>query len=214
MFAHAEYAFRTDDESLKLNLIREIINEGLKVKYYIVRHNLTDEEAFLIESTLIDLLTYPHFNTGNILTNIAAGHHQWDEGIKTVEEIGILYDCSPIRIHDRDRVLLVSLNKSFDQAKADGVYRRLDLYDATRRYWAISQIKSQSVKYVLGVYRGIVRSVLKVDSCSWTDVSDDGTKFRKPRCCFEGELLQGSEYLNKDVSDYPFGSGGAIRYIP
>ena len=29
-----------------------------------------------------------------------------------------------------------------------------------------------------------------------------------------GTLIADSPYLNKDVSDYPFGSGGAIRYIP
>lgn len=38
--------------------------------------------------------------------------------------------------------------------------------------------------------------------------------FSKERCCFHGTLIADSPYLNKDVSDYPFGSGGAIRYIP
>ena len=41
----------------------------------------------------------------------------------------------------------------------------------------------------------------------------EGTKFKKERCVFEGELIEKSPYMNKDVSDYPFGSGGAVRYI-
>ncbi len=66
---------------------------GLEVKYYIFRHNLTEQEAYLVESSIIDLLTYPAFNKENILTNIVSGHHQWNEGIKTDAEINILYDC-------------------------------------------------------------------------------------------------------------------------
>lgn len=33
------------------------------------------------------------------------------------------------------------------------------------------------------------------------------------RCCFYGVLIADSPYLNKDENDYPFGSGGAIRYV-
>lgn len=213
VFDHAANAIKSDEESLKLNVIRDIQREGLNVKSYIIRHKLTDEEAFLVESALIDLLTYPQFNTESVLTNIVSGHHQWDEGIKTVEEIRALYDCAPIKVSEGDVILLVSLNKSFDQAKANGVYRRTNIYDATRRYWAIGASKPSSIKYVLGVYKGVVRSVIKVNSYRWVKQADDGTIFNKQRCCFEGELLEDSPYLNKDVSAYPFGSGGAIRYL-
>jgi hypothetical protein len=111
-------------------------------------------------------------------------------------------------------LLLVSLNKSFDQAKANGVYRRIDIYESTRKYWKISKNAPQEIKYVLGVYKGVVRSVIEVSSWEWTDVAEDGTKFKSDRCIFEGKLLNDSAYLNKDVSDYPFSRfGGAVRYI-
>lgn len=71
-----------NDKSLKLDVIRCILNEGKQVELYILRHNLTEDSAFIVESTLIDLLTYSKFNRTNQLTNIVAGHHQWDEGIK------------------------------------------------------------------------------------------------------------------------------------
>ena len=112
-----------------------------------------------------------------------------------------------------ETLLLVSLNRSFDQAKAKGVYRRLDIYESTRKYWAIGKNMPKEIKYVLGVYRGIVRSVIEVESWKWSLVSEDGTIFKRERCMFEGRLIEDSQYLNKDVSDYPFGSGGAIRYI-
>ena len=91
--------------------------------------------------------------------------------------------------------------------------RRIDIYEATRKYWKIGKNAPQEIKYVLGVYKGVVRSVIEITSWEWTDVAEDGTKFKSDRCIFEGKLINDSTYLNKDVSDYPFGSGGAVRYI-
>ncbi len=228
VFQHCMAAIQEEEDSLKLNLIREIIASGEEVGHYILRHKLSEHEAFQIESVLIDFLTYDRFNTSRVLTNIVCGHHQWDEGIKTVNEIEALYNCEKIKINARQPmksndssssqqrfILLVSLNRSFDDAKAHGVYHRIDIYDKTRRYWAISKQQAPKIDYVLGVYRGIVRAVLKVEGCEWVTCDESQTtKFNKERCCFHGRLENDSPYLNKDVSDYPFGSGGAVRYIP
>ena len=213
IFQHAKDALDDSDQSLKLDIIRSILRDGREVGLYILRHNLTEETAYVVESVLIDLLTYSKFNKTSILANIAAGHHQWDEGIKDVDEIDSIYNCMKIDINQKDTLLLVSLNKSFDQAKANGVYRRIDIYEKTRKYWKISKNAPQEIKYVLGVYKGVVRSVIEVNSWHWTTVAEDGTTFDKERCVFEGKLIEDSPYLNKDISDYPFGSGGAVRYI-
>lgn len=213
VFDHVNEAINDDVQSLKLDTIRNIHKSNLKVEHYILRHNLSEEEAYMLESALIDFMTYKAFNMESVLTNIVCGHHQWDEGIKTVEELQTIYDCKPIEIKETDTLLLVSLNQSFNQTNAKGVYRRPDIYEATRKYWLIGKNRPQTIQYVLGVYRGIVRSVIKVDTYKWVRIADNGTCFKRPRCCFEGELLTDSPYLNKDVSSYPFGSGGAIRYI-
>ena len=213
VFQHAKDSLNENDQSLKLDIIRSILNEGKQVGLYILRHNMTEETAFTVESVLIDLLTYTKFNKTNQLVNIVAGHHQWDEGIKSIDEINAIYNCDAIDVISGDTLLLVSLNRSFDQAKAEGVYRRVDIYEATRKYWSISRKSASGVKYVLGVYRGVARSVVEVKSMKWTSVAEDGTIFKRERCIFEGKLIEDSPYLNKDVSGYPFGNGGAIRYI-
>lgn len=213
IFDHANDSLNEDFESHKLDTIRNIRESGLSVEYYIIRHHLAEEDAFMVESTLIDFLTFPQFNLENVLTNIVSGHHKWDEGIKTIGDIQTIYDCQPIEIGEENGILLVSLNKSFNQAKAEGVYQRLNIYEATRKYWPIGKDRPATIKYVLGIYRGIVRSVVKVNGFRWCSIAEDGTKFTKPRCCFEGELVEDSPYLNKDVAAYPFGSGGAVRYI-
>lgn len=214
IYQHAEAALDENNESLKLSTIRSIHDAGLEVEYYIIRHNLSEAEAFLVESVVIDLLTYEAFSTETVLTNIASGHHQWDEGIKTENEIKLLYDCAKIDPIPGDRLLLVSLNKSYNQSKAYGVYRRNSDYESARKYWSISPYKADKIDYILGVYRGIVRIVIKVKSHSTSDISEDGTVFIKPRFIFEGDIISDSPYLNKSVEDYPFGSGGAITYIP
>ena len=214
IFQHAENACKDDESNLKLDTIRNIIQGGKKVEYYILRHNLTEEEAYIVESTLIDLLTYPKFNKEFQLANISAGHHQWDEGIKSVEDVNALYCRAKIKPKEGEKLLLVNLNQSFDKAKSKGVYQRLNIYEATRKYWVIGKNQPQQIKYILGVYKKIVRSVIKVESYTWVEsAEEDGTIFPKPRCCFEGQLCKDSPYLNKDISDYPFGSGAAIRYI-
>lgn len=214
VFQHCNAAITDSEESLKLNLIRDIIASGNKVEHYILRHKLSEKEAFQIESVLIDFLTYSKFNTENILTNIVSGHHQWDEGIKTVDEISAIYDCEKINITHNGHLLLVNLNRSFNDAKARGVYQRTNIYEKTRKYWAIAKRRAAQITYVLGVYHGIIRAVIKVDGYEWSDYDEESkVNFKKERCCFYGTLDTESPYLNKDVSDYPFGSGGAVRYI-
>ncbi len=214
VYQHAQAAIVDDSKSLKLSIIRNIKDLGLEVKYYIIRHNLTEEEAYLVESSIIDLLTYPAFNKENILTNLVSGHHQWDEGIKTDTEINTLYNCPKIEPITGDKLLLVSLNKSYNQSNAHGVYRRANDYESARKYWAISSYKANKIDYILGVYRGIVRIVINVKGHKICAVAEDGTVFKKPRFAFEGDIVTDSPYLNKDVTDYPFGSGGAVTYIP
>lgn len=130
VFQHCLAAIQEDDETLKLNTIRAILNSGLEVGHYILRHKLSEEEALQMESLLIDVLTYSAFNTEHVLANIKCGYHQWNEGIKTVEEIGIIYECEKINIdsNDKGHILLVCLNRSYDSAKAKIGYKRVDIY--------------------------------------------------------------------------------------
>lgn len=214
VYQHAQAALSDDSQSLKLSTIREILSLRLEVKYYIIRHNLSEQEAYLVESSIIDLLTYKAFNKENILTNIVSGHHQWNEGIKTDEEINILYDCPKIEPIPGERLLLVSLNKSYKQSKASGVYLRSNDYESARKYWKISPNKADKIDYILGIYKGIVRIVIRVKGKTLCSVAEDGTVFNKPRFAFDGDIVTDSPYLNTDVTDYPFGSGGAITYIP
>ena len=129
-------------------------------------------------------------------------------------EMELTFDCPKIAPVDGERLLLVSLNRSFDSTKAIGIYKRTDEYDATRKYWRINIDRAKKVDYVLGVYKGIVCTVYKPSAWESYTHADDGTPFKTRRYGFVGEKVPESPYLNTSVAEYPFGRGGVITYIP
>lgn len=209
VFMHATDALASDAPSLKRHIIRDIIGQGRKVKPYILRHRLTEDEAYKVESTLIDLLTYPDFNTASVLTNLQGGHHQWDEGIRTIDEINELYDCPSLSPLRQERLIAVKLNRTYHPGNPEKVYQRENIYEATRKYWRLNPEKAKMADYVLSVYGGIVRAVFK--PLRWYSVKD-ATLFAGVRYAFEGNEVTKSPYLNKDVRTYVSGQS-PVRYI-
>ena len=69
VFNHIKCALEFETISDKYEKIREIQNKNKTVEHIIVRHGLTEKEAFEIEATLID--TFDFLTSG--LTNIAGG---------------------------------------------------------------------------------------------------------------------------------------------
>lgn len=217
VFAHACDALEYEDANTdKLEKIREIMKSGYEVEHYIIRHKLTEEDAFTVESVLIDFLTYQEFNTESLLTNIVAGHHQWNEGIKTVDQIMQIYDCEPLLLKPGHKLLMVNLNRTYMKKSEDGMRVNSDLYEITRKYWKVSKHNADQIDYLLGVYKGVVRCVLK-PTTEWLPFKHrekDGRVII--RYYVEGIIddKEGNDlYLNKDVTEYPFPSRGAIRYI-
>ena len=157
VFSHANDALEYEDVSTdKLEKIREIIKSGHEVKHYIIRHKLTEEDALTVESVLIDFLTYKEFNTESLLTNIVAGHHQWNEGIKTVDQIMQIYDCKPLQLKPGHKLLMVNLNRTYMKKSEDGMRGNSDLFEITRKYWRVSKYNADQIDYLLGVYKGVV----------------------------------------------------------
>lgn len=217
VFAHACDALEYEDVNTdKLEKIREIMKSGYEVEHYIIRHKLTEEDAFTVESVLIDFLTYQEFNTESLLTNIVAGHHQWDEGIMTTDQIMQIYDCKPLQLKSGHKLLMVNLNRTYNKKDKNGMRVNSDLYEITRKYWKVSKLNADQIDYLLGVYKGVVRCVLK-PTTEWLPFKHrekDGRVII--RYYVEGIIddKEGNDlYLNKDVTEYPFPSRGAIRYI-
>jgi hypothetical protein len=204
VFNHVACSLDETQDSDKLNIIREITQDGDTVKHFIVRHDLTESEAFLVESVLIDFLSYSDFFSIRSISNIQAGHHQWFKGIKTVDELEVLYACEPLELKDiKHNLVTININKTYN-IKND---YHPNIYESTRKSWKMSEARLDQIEYVLSEYRSVVRAVFK--PVKWLKNGN--------RWMFEGEEVLDREirdlYLNKTVPEKRKGEANPIKYF-
>lgn len=196
VFNHVKEALTLPINHDKAKLIREIYNEGFEVIPKILRHGITQELAYEIECACIDLLGLDN------LTNIVNGHHSWERGLSSIDEINQLYDAAPVVINPNHPTVMININR---------LYRRhmtpAQLYDTTRQSWKIAQSRRQHTQYAIAEYRGVVREVYVIDS--WFQVGAN-------RWGFNGRIADPEIrdlYINKSVEAYRTrGSQNPIRY--
>ncbi len=198
IFQHLKCAIQQETESDKLNQIREIIENNHEVEHYILRHGLEEKEAFQIEAILIDL-----FQTFSDISNIVRGFDSLDRGIKTAADVESYYSAQPIYKKEfRHKVILININKSYKHSNCD-------VYEATRKSWAMKIEKAEEAEYVLSEYKGVIRKIYKPER--W--FKNDANK----RCFFEGVEVKDSGilnyYLNKQYKDKQQGQANPILYI-
>ncbi len=155
VFAHVECAIKsTDTDNLKEEIIKDIIGSGHKVKHYILRHGLTEDEAFQLEAALIDFIGKD--NLSNQQGGHDSRHDSSDFGIKTTDEISAMYDAEPL---DTDiPIILININKLYHRKITDS-----ELYESTRKSWKLGERKNKA-KYAVAHYRGLTRAVYEIES--------------------------------------------------
>lgn len=193
IFQHVAGALKSPEMNEKLNLIREIQNEGFEVEHYILRHGLTQELSLEIESACIDLLGLYK------ITNIVNGHDSWERGLKTVDEIAQHYDARVITI--TEPTIIININKLYKRFMSPQ-----ELYEATRSSWKVALHRRNSVLYAVAAFRGLVREVYKIDS--WNPKGD--------RWEFIGKIAEPEvreKYINQSLDNYiTKGSQNPIKY--
>jgi hypothetical protein len=189
------------DEIRKIQIIHEIESSGLQVKHSILRHGLTEKEAFEIESSVIDLIGIEN------LSNIVKGHNSTDRGLMSLEDIEIKYQA--VSANFNEPALLININKRYfhDMPAAD-------LYEATRKYWKIDRNRVSDIHIICAVYVGIIREVY--NPVSWHEAPTDNPD-GQGRSFFEGKIAPSDtreKYINKSVSRYwTQGSQNPIKYV-
>lgn len=200
----------TDASTLKHDIINEINQRGQTVKHIIIRHGLSDSEAFQIEASLIDTLTY----CGLLLSNKQGGHNSIEKGLMTSEEIIRLYNAQPLDQINNDCVL-ININKNYVRGKGEQ-----SIYKATKETWTIRKDKLKQLKYVLSEYRGLIVEVFEVKT--WYEKNRGfGPKAKKHGQTkigygFDGEVAPyniRNLYINKSIAHTKKkGAAQVIRY--
>ena len=141
-----------ESEKLKLKTISEIKDAGLEVQKIIINSNLTEEEAFAAEASLINAFNYV---SDARLTNIVAGHHSTEA--LSVDEYERIYGAVELEEKDiKHRILVIKINRLYQRDMDEKV-----LYDAVRGVWRASKEKVKKIEYVFGVYNALIVAVYK-----------------------------------------------------
>ena len=149
IFDHVAFAMKNPHVSTeKCDLIRKLYPN--KLDYRIVRHKLTESEAFMLEASLIDVLKFCGLN----LTNQMNGHHTDMFGMMTIDEIKNLYSAQQLTSMSND-CIIININKTYHSG--------VSIYDATRSCWRIDKNKLCKIKYVLAEYRGLIVEAFEVN---------------------------------------------------
>jgi len=211
VFEHLNCALENATQNDKYDKIREIEQgRGKKVKHLILRHGMTEQVAFEVEATLIDLFS---FLEGG-LTNIQSGHSSGLVGLMTTDEVIRKYNAEDLD-ELSDPAIIININRTYKEHR----YDRDGIYQATRSSWIVGESRRKSVRYALSEYRGLIVEVFEIIG-DWYPVprSDKKNKNGEPqvRWAFEGKVAEDqirNKYINKSVAHLKKpGAANPIRY--
>lgn len=107
VFCHVKDSLENEILSDKLERIRYIHAAGLEVNHLIIRHGLTEEEAFEVEAALIDFVGLQG------LTNLVHGQDADSRGQMSVADVISKYDAPPAEINEP--MVLITVNRLYNR---------------------------------------------------------------------------------------------------
>jgi len=197
-----------DLESNKLLKIQELKKQKKQPLIELLRYGLTDNEASLVEASLIDFIGLSD------LTNKVRGLHSNSLGRLLVDDITLKYTAEDINVDDD--VISITVNQLYHSKISSE-----ELYESTRGVWTVGE-RREKAKYAFAVFQGVVREVYNIHT--WHKAGTQIYKFRKissddypNRWEFQGEIAESKireKYLRKSIRNYlSRGSQNPIKYI-
>lgn len=189
-------------EHEKNKRIFDINSSGANVKKYVIRHGLTEIEAFHLKASLIDIFSSDVWENRK-LSNIMGGYHSLDNGMKSVSEIEAFYCAEDITKKDiHHNILVVNINNTYKKAQ--------NVYEATRKSWLLSANKIKDIELVVSEYHGIFRAVYHPNEWS-TEIDEKG----RTRWLFEGNDVSKEypQYVNKNSTFKKRGMANPFYYL-
>lgn len=177
-----------------LKTIEELSAKGLSPKHIIMRHGLTEKEAFEVEAALIDWIGLEN------LDNRVLGYKADERGRMTVREIFAEYDAPKIRIAEPS--ILIIVNKKYYRGIGDE-----ELYEITRQHWLVAPDRHEA-EYAFAVYNGIVRQVYEIERWLHSNAV-------RGRWMFDGKVADNlKHYVGGSVARYiTQGAQNPIKYV-
>jgi hypothetical protein len=190
------------DKSEKIRTIKDILALEKEVELTIVRHGMNGDEAYEVESALIDFIGIEY------LTNQVRGHDSAERGLMSVHDIELKYQAEPAEFSSP--ALLININNSkYDKGLSDE-----ELYEATRKHWVVDINKVRKIPIVCAIFHGLIREVYEVSD--WYHSPEEHGVVSK-RSYFLGAIATPEirdKYLDKSIIKYvKKGSQNPIKYV-
>lgn len=188
MFSHENEA--REHPSSKLNKIREIMDEGRELEYFILKHGLSEKEAILVESVMIDYAK--HFHT--TLTNENNGDDSDSSGLMTLDEFRSRNPIEPLGCIPKGCVF-ININKHYKRNSS-----QKEIYEDVKGLWKmaksrIGDLSNPDINVVLAEYKQSIVGVFEVKS--WYEAPDSNGKMRYGFIWKNNFHPKTKEYLNK-----------------
>jgi uncharacterized protein len=167
-------------ESVKVGKIAEIRAAGFEPRIEILRHGLSDDEAAIVEASVIDTL-----GIGS-LTNVVRGYDAKGCGRELASDVLVNLAAPPAGCVDP--LLLFTLNRLYLQSRMSDAA----LYEATRGKWQVGR-RREAAKYACAVYQGVIRETYEILRWQLAGTDPYSTRHdieydRKDRWEFVGQL--------------------------
>ena len=207
-FSHLHEELELDLESNKLQKIQQLKEQNKQPLIELLRYGLTDNEASLVEASLIDFIGLEN------LTNKVRGLHSNSFGRLLVDDITLKYTAEEVEVNDD--IISITINQLYHSKISDE-----ELYESTRGVWKVGE-RREKAEYAFAVFQGVVREVYNIHT--WHKAGTQIYKFREissddypNRWEFQGEIAESKireKYLRKSIRNYlSRGSQNPIKYI-
>lgn len=185
---------RISEEKKMFGMIKEEISEKYKkinelgadnVVKVIVKWGLTESEAFMAESALIN--AYAFTNGRSSLTNVVNGHMSEREKAsvscstkaRTLQEF--LDECAAAEkcVTDlKEPAVFLKINNLYPQCMQLSVSEQEEaIYESCRACWKLNKDKVKKIKYVFAIYNSQVVGIYSVNENSWKRRSEIDDSF-------------------------------------
>ena len=209
IYAHELSAIDADSgDSEKNKVLHEISARGEKPIRYLVASDLTESEAFRVESVVMALcqeLERTGFKPN--LKNIAKG--QGADHVLLRDSAIDLMNAEPADFQRR-KLLLISINREYSPF----IDYSTRLPDHVAGRWVVDPIKAKGCEYVLACSRGRIVGVYTANDWAAKPMPDD----KRKRYAFTGNPAKDSfaeSILHKRLPEgFRFGSANPVAYFP
>lgn len=156
--------------------IQTILDAGDSFEMVVVKWGLTEHEAFMCESALINMLKFSHGCVIPELTNVVNGHASKAEkasvaDVKTKARTvsSFLDECAiPICNVDnvQENVAFIKINRLYRKCVDGGVADRDHVRECVRAVWPVGAGKRERIQYIFALYHARIVGVFHVTHVS------------------------------------------------